>query len=179
MINFCRKFLHGAARVIAPLTDALKGPGKAISWSQLMDSAFRKAKKLLLSVPELVHPQSNASISLTVDAPDSHIRAVLLDRFWSPLAFISKKLFDTEKKYSAFDRELLAAYACLRHFGYMLEGREFTVFMDHKPLTHALLRSSPLWSARRQHHFSYLTVHHLDCSNPWQGKCGSRCSLQT
>ncbi len=42
-----------------------------------MDSAFSSAKKLLSSVPELVHPQCNAPISLAVDASDSHIGAVL------------------------------------------------------------------------------------------------------
>ena len=31
MVNFYRKFLRGAARVLAPLTDALKGPGKSLT----------------------------------------------------------------------------------------------------------------------------------------------------
>ena len=33
MVNFYRKFLRSAAQVLAPLTDALKGPGKAICWT--------------------------------------------------------------------------------------------------------------------------------------------------
>ena len=160
MVNFYRKFLRSAAQILAPLTDALKGPGKTITWTPLMDSAFSSAKKLLSSVPELVHPQCNAPISLAVDASDSHIGAVLQqqlpDKSWSPLAFFSKKLSDAEKKYSAFDRELLAAHSSVRHFRFMLEGREFTIFTDHKPLTHALFRSSPPWSARQQRHLSYL-----------------------
>ena len=158
MVNFYRKFLHSAAQVLAPLTDALKGPGKTISWTPLMDSAFSRAKRLLLSVPELVHPQCNVPISLAVDASDSHIGAVLLQQLpdWSPLAFFSKKLSDAEKKYSAFDRELLAAHSSVRHFRFMLEGREFAIFTDHKPLTHALFRSSPPWSARQQRHLLYL-----------------------
>ena len=107
-----------------------------------------------------MHPQCNAPISLAVDASDSHIRAVLQqqlpDKSWSPLAFFSKKLSDAEKKYSAFDRELLAAHSSVCHYYFMLEGREFTIFTDHKPLTHALFRSSPPWSARQQRHLSYL-----------------------
>ena len=38
----------------------------------------------------------------------------------------------------------------------MLEGREFTIFNDHKPLTHALFRTSPPWSACQQRHLAYL-----------------------
>ena len=35
MIILYRKFLHGAVQVLAPLTDALKGPGKTIRWTPL------------------------------------------------------------------------------------------------------------------------------------------------
>ena len=38
----------------------------------------------------------------------------------------------------------------------MLEGRDFTIFTDHKLLTHALFRVSPPWSACQQCHLSYL-----------------------
>ena len=38
----------------------------------------------------------------------------------------------------------------------MLEGRDFTIFTDHKPLTHALFRTSPPWSARQQRQLAYL-----------------------
>ena len=159
MVNFYRKFLCSTAQVLAPLTNALKGPGKSISWTPLMISAFNRAK-LLSAVLELVHPQSNTAISLSLDASDTHIGAVLRqqlrDKSWSPMSFFSKKLSDAEEKYSAFDRELLAAFSSVRHFRFMLQGREFTVFTDHKPLTHALFRRSPPWSARQQRHLAYL-----------------------
>ena len=58
MLNFSRKFLRGAAGVLAPLTDALRGPGKSLYWSPALDSAFCHAKDLLAHVPELVHPCS-------------------------------------------------------------------------------------------------------------------------
>jgi RNase H-like domain found in reverse transcriptase len=44
----------------------------------------------------------------------------------------SKKLDTAQMKYSAFDRELLAAYLAVRHFRFLLEGRDFTLFTDHK-----------------------------------------------
>ena len=47
MINFYRKFLCGAACVLAPLMDAFKGPGKSLTWFSVLDSAFAMAKDLL------------------------------------------------------------------------------------------------------------------------------------
>ena len=96
-------------------------------------------------------------MSLAVDASDTHLGAVLqqlLDGSWAPLSFNSRKLSDTEKKYSAFDRDFLAAYSS--HFLFMLEGRDFTIFTDHKTLTHALFRVPLPWSTHQQCHLSYL-----------------------
>ena len=53
---------------------------------------------------------------------------------WCVWHFFSQKLWTPE---STFDRELLALYLGIRHFRYFLEGRQFTAFTDHKPLTSA------------------------------------------
>ena len=71
MLIFYRKFLGGAAGVVAPLTDSLKGPGKFLPWSPALVFAFHSAKDLLASVPELVHPRPH------VDASDSPVDSVL------------------------------------------------------------------------------------------------------
>ena len=97
--------MKNAAGVLAPLTNALKGPGKSLVWSEDLNSSFIKSKQLLLAVPSLVYPVPQAPISLAVDASNTHIRAVLQQKAlgrWFPLAFFSRK-------YSAFDCELLAA----------------------------------------------------------------------
>ena len=78
----------------------------------------------------------------------------LRDGRWTPLAFFSKAFRDAEKNYSAFDRELLAIHLSLRHFRAFLEGRQFTVFTDHKPITTALNKVSDPWSARQARHLS-------------------------
>ena len=80
--------------------------------------------------------------ALTVDASDVALGGELSqkDRFgtWRPIAFFSRRLQGAERKYSAFDRELFAIYAAIKHFRHFREGRVFTVFTDHKPLTFAL-----------------------------------------
>jgi cleavage and polyadenylation specificity factor subunit 1 len=124
-----------------------------------MEAAFAAAKTALCRVTSLAHPDPSAAISLACDASDSHVGAVLQQwspKGWQPLSFYSKKLDVTQRKYSTFDRELLAVYLAVRHFRFLLEGRQFHVETDHKPLTFALHRMSEPWSARQQRQLSYL-----------------------
>ena len=160
LVNFYRRFLRGAAGFLLPLTNALQGPGKSLDWSPSMEQAFNAAKTSLANAAELEHPQADFPISLMVDASGSHVGAVLQHfrrSSWAPLSFYSKKLTPAETRYSAFDRELLAVYSAIRHFRLMLEGRQFFVLTDHKPLCHALQRVSAPWSARQQRHLSYVS----------------------
>jgi transposase InsO family protein len=60
-------------------------------------------------------------------------------------------------KYSTFDRELLAVFLAIRYFRFMLEGRHFTIYTDHKPLVGALHRVSEPWSARQQRQLSFIS----------------------
>ena len=108
----------------------------------------------------LHHPQKHASLALTVDASSIAVGGVLeqlIDNVWQPLAFFSRQLRKPETKYSAFDRELLAAYLAVRHFRYYLDGRLFTVFTDHKPLTFAFNKVSDPWSNRQQRHLAAIS----------------------
>ena len=71
---------------------------------------------------------------------------------WVPIAFFSRILTTAEQKYSAFDRELLAAYSAIRHF---LEAKQFTLYTDHKPLIFAL-SSTTERSPRLTRHLSFI-----------------------
>ena len=168
ILNFYRRFKKGAAGILAPLTEGLKGKVLTISWMLEMNQAYAAAKFLLSSLPTLVHPDPSPKVSLDVDSSGSHVGAVLqqdIAGFWAPLAFYSKKLSSAETKYSAFNRELFAAYSALRHFRFLLEGKEFFLFTDHKHLTHALFRTSPPWSAMQQYRLSFLSEFNCDISH--------------
>ena len=56
-----------------------------------------------------------------------------------------------------FDGELLAVYSAIRHFCLMLEGHQFFVITDNKPLCHALGQLSAPWSTRQQRHLVYIS----------------------
>src|SRR5450830_485225 len=174
MVNFYRRFMPGLARIVRPLTDLLRGspPPKSILWSQEAEAAFVAAKAALAACSVLVHPRPDAILSLSVDASDSHVGGVLqqIDNgSWRPLAFFSKKLSSAEEKYSTFDRELLAAYSAIRHFRYILEGRAFRLYTDHKPLVAAIARVTTPLSGRQQRHLSAISEFTTDvryCPGP-------------
>ncbi|GFW21671.1 transposon Ty3-I Gag-Pol polyprotein [Trichonephila clavipes] len=99
-----------------------------------------RCKQALADAALLAHPSPSAPLALHVHASDYAIGGALhqvVDSELQPLAFFSRKLTSSKKSYSAYDRELLAIYSAIRHFRYMLEARDFTVFTDHKPLTYA------------------------------------------
>ena len=74
----------------------------------------------------------------------------LIDGVWKPLAFFGRELHPPERKYSAFDRELLALYLAVRHFSYFLEAHPFIAYTDHKHLTLAFAKVSDPWSPQQQ-----------------------------
>jgi hypothetical protein len=163
MVNFYRRFLPAIAKTLLPLTDALKGgpSGRdALELSPNQLAAFGAAKLALAGAVTLAAHSQDAELGLHVDASATHIGGVLQQRqpggAWRPLGFFSKKLEISQTKYSAFDRELLACFASVRHFRFLLEGRNFIVFTDHKPLTFALSRASDPWSARQCRQLAYV-----------------------
>jgi transposase InsO family protein len=164
VVNFYRRFVPAAARILRPLTEALRGspkPTAEVEWSPAMETAMTAAKKALAGAALLAHPDSAAELALAVDASAEHVGATLQQRSspaagWQPLGFFSKKLEPAQVKYSAFDRELLACCLGIRHFRYMLEGRRFAVLTDHKPLIYSLSRSTDPWTARQSRQLSYV-----------------------
>ena len=61
---------------------------------------------------------------------------------WAPIAFYSKCLKAAQKKYSTFDRELLATFLACKKFKHFLDGREFKLKTDHRSLIPATLTDS-------------------------------------
>lgn len=94
---------------------------------------------------------------ITLDYAVGAMHEQWMKEAWQPLAFFNRQLCPTERRYSTFDQELLALYLAVRHFRSMLEGRPFTAFVDHKPLTFAMAKLPEQLSTCQQHHLSYIS----------------------
>ncbi|GFT40456.1 transposon Tf2-8 polyprotein [Trichonephila clavipes] len=165
LLNFYRRFLLKAAEQQYLLSEFLKGSkgkkdSKPLNWSSEAITAFQRCKEALADAALLAHPSPSAPLALHVDASDYAIGGALhqvVDSELQPLAFFSRKLTSSEKSYSAYDRELLAIYSAIRHFRYMLEARDFTVFTDHKPLTYAFRQKSDKCSPRQIRQLDFIS----------------------
>ena len=144
MTNYYRRFLPSLADRVLLLQRAIAQAKKLrdFQWTEECEAAFRLSKEALAKAALLQHPSPFSKTAITVDASDHAVGAALSqrggDQVWRPIAFFSKMMTPAERKYSAFDRELLAIYLSIKHFRHFLEGRSFIIFTDHKPLTFAL-----------------------------------------
>ncbi|BHF83927.1 hypothetical protein SprV_0902707600 [Sparganum proliferum] len=170
MVNFYRRFLPNCADLMLPLTNLLSGPQGPLELRGHALTAFERIKTSLADATLLTHPAPEAPLSLMVDASTVAVGAVLqqhINNSTRPLAFFSKKLSPAETRYSTFGRELLAIYLAVKHFRHFLEGRDFTIFTDHKPLTFALRSHSDKYNPREIAHLDYISqfttdIRHID-----------------
>ncbi len=160
MVNFYRRLLPNCAQVLKPLTDLRKAGAKTLQWTATAQEAFQKTKCLLAAAVPLQHPAPDAELSLATDASDTHIGGVMQQKtkdHWQPLGFFSRKLTDTESRYSTFDRELFAAQAAIKHLRHFCAGRLFQLWTDHKHLCTAISRVSTPISPRQQRHLAFIS----------------------
>ena len=164
MINFYRRHLPKAAGTLEPLTRILgrqqaRGSNAPITWSEEQDGAFRAAKALLAARTLLAYPIMDGPLLLRTDASDVAIGGVLEQKQGGhprPLAFFSRILKPAEKRYSVFDRELLALHQSVRHFRHFLEGNAFVALTDHRPLVSSIRKRSDSWTDRQRRQLSEL-----------------------
>ena len=79
----------------------------------------------------------NLPVKLSVDASKSGLGSVLLQLHkddWHPVAFASRALNKTERRYSQIKKETLAVIYASEKFSQFVYGRRFLVESDHKPL---------------------------------------------
>ena len=168
LINFYHRFLKHGAAILKPPNDLLTAPTgqkKELVWTDATLKAFTAAKDTLANAMQLSHPVSNAPTSLMTEASDVAVGAVLqqfIEDELRPITYVSRKLKLVETRYSTFDRELLAIYLSIKHFWHILEGSQFYVLTNHRPLTYSLSSSPNLILLGRFRHVDFIFQFTLD-----------------
>ena len=144
MATYLSPFVPNLAANTADLRELLK-KDVDFTWSASHQLAFDKVKSLICKETTLSYFDPSKKSVIQVDASQKGIGAVLLQD-GKPIAFASKSLSETEKRYANIERELLAVvFGCERFHTYVY-GAKFQVDSDHKPLemiTQKSLRSAP------------------------------------
>ena len=120
----------------APL-NALTNKGKEWMWTADCTHAFLELKKRLVLTPVLVMPQFTQEFILDTDASGEGLGAVLsqaIEGEEKVVAYASKTLTRTERKYCATCREMLALVWATHHFRPYLYGHRFVLRTDHSAL---------------------------------------------
>nr|VZI22549.1 unnamed protein product [Spirometra erinaceieuropaei] len=165
MVNYYHRFLPHGATILQPLNSLLTHSKKTLVMTEEAVRSFNDVKAAFADATLLAHPRSGAQLTLMTDASSTAVGASLqqtVSGVLQPLAFFSKKLSPAETRYSVFGRELLAVYLSIRHFRHFLEGREFVVLTDHKPLLFALRASPDRYSPREIRHLDFISQFSCD-----------------
>ena len=163
MLNFFNRFLPAVAVTTKPLYAAVqnKNGRHKLTWDAEMDLAFEQAKQDLASADTLAFPHPSRQLFLAVDASDIAVGATLFqmtEGHREPLGFFSKRLSGAQKKYAAFDRELLAAFLAVKHWFHVLEGRQVTIYTDHQPLVTAIRMARDASTNIQARYLSYISA---------------------
>ena len=136
MVNQLGKFSKDLADYTQPLR-VLLSKKNAWTWGEAQDQAFSRVKMELSrpTVLALYDPQAETKVS--ADALSFGLGVVLLQKSeaqWKPVAFASRSMSDTERRYAQVEKEALACtWACEKFSSYIL-GMKFLIETDHKPL---------------------------------------------
>ncbi|KAG6464552.1 hypothetical protein O3G_MSEX014589 [Manduca sexta] len=143
-INFYHKYIPKVAIKLEPLHNLLR-KGQAFNWTKACQESFEEMKRTLCSQPILTIFNSTLSIHIYTDASIPGLGAVLKqpqeNNEEKPIAYFSKKLNEVQKKKKAIYLECLAIKDCVKYWQYLLIGKKFTVFSDHKPLENMNIKS--------------------------------------
>ena len=154
LVNYYAKFLKNMASILAPLYKLLHKNVKW-TWGKEQQSGFEQIKEQLKSDAVLVHYDPTKMLILSCDASPYGLGAVLAHRLQDeserPIAFASRTVSPTEKRYAQLDKEGLAIIFGLKKFHQYLLGQHFIVYSDHKPLTHIFnpSRATPVIASGR------------------------------
>ncbi len=141
LASYYRRYIPGFSTVAAPMTN-LTRQGVDLVWDDACEGAFRTLKAVLISAPMLAYPTREGHFTISTDASDVGIGAMLEQDqeeggqvVKRVIAYASKTLSDTQHRYCTTNKELLAVVMAIELFRYYLTGRHFTVVRDHASLT--------------------------------------------
>ena len=145
LANYYSGYVPHFAEIAAPMTsmlqlnrqDGRKGSKKVLKWSQEAFDSFKRLKEVLTEKLEVFHLKPDCSFYLRTDASKYAIGAVLEQVQGGervPVAFFSRKLTGSQKRWSPREQETYAIVTALRKWSGWIGLQPVVVLTDHKAL---------------------------------------------
>ena len=162
MVGFYRKLIPTFSEIVLPLSERMRiSPKGSFTLDESERQSFNFIIKELNDTSSLAHHEPNCTNYQLFTDSSNYAVGVALHQIVEgnpiPIGFFSKKLTQTQMRYSTFDCELLAAYLSVMHLRHLIEGRQVLLLTDHKPLCGAFYSLNPVKSDRQQRQLAILT----------------------
>ena len=141
-------------------------------WSARCEDAFQALKKAIMEEPVLALSDHTKPFEVQTDALDFAIGGVLMQD-GHPVAFESRKLNDTERRYTVQEKEMTAVVHCLRTWRHYLLGSKFVVLTDNIATSYFLTQKKLTPKQARWQDFLAEFDYTLEYK---PGKCGGGCT---
>ena len=148
MVTYLAKFIPNMSQLTHPIRTLLN-KDTHFHWSYEQDKALEKIKETLTRHPVLAFYDVKKDIELHADSSEYGLGATIIqdDR---PVAYASRSLTNTERRYAQIEKELLSVVFGCERFHQYLFAKQVTVYTDHKPLVAIVDKPVNTASARIQ-----------------------------
>ena len=132
MVTYLTKFCPNLSTIAVPLRDLTR---KEVAWTldTVHKDALAQIKALVSSTTVLKLFDPHSAVTLSVDASQYGLGACITQD-GIPVAYASRTLTDTQKRYAQIEKELLAIQFGLERFHQYIYGQSVMVETDHLPL---------------------------------------------
>ena len=142
--TYMAPFIPNLSAMSDPLRNLLK-KGTDFLWSPFHSTAFEKIKKSICRQVSLTYFDPRKETVVQVDASLRGLGSALVQE-GKVVAFASRAITDTEKRYANIERQMLAVLVACEKFHSYLFGKRFLVESDHKPLEMIHLKNLTAWN---------------------------------
>ena len=137
-MNYYRMFIPNFGEYAAILT-ALTEKTATWRWTVMEQMAFVCLRDALCDATALAMPDLTKPFVIACDASQIGVGGVLMQhddemKALRPLAFLSRAFTKTQYNWYSYDQELYAMVLCVRKWRTYIDGRQTTLFTDHRSL---------------------------------------------
>ena len=132
LVNYYKDMWPRSAHFLVPLTN-LCSTKRKFSWNDTHEHSFQQIKRLVAEDVMLRFPDHSLPFIIYTHASNYQLGASIKQKGF-PVAYFSRKLTPTQRRYPTIEQEMLAIVEVLKEYRIFLLGAPITVFTDHKNL---------------------------------------------